>query len=171
MCALSHGLFILSIIVMKLHSSCQIKFAFDISPESVLAWYEYFGWDDEYDMLNAFFKTKKLSTLHFSEVDMGGAKMTVVFETTIDPQFFLQDFIMAEEFLLHLEKNPIYNPCPDVFNNMLDILEEEGIFIKESEPDSSVFRAYNRIKHGFESYKEHLKSIKASETNNVRKDY
>lgn len=144
-------------------SSGQIKFAFDVSPKSVLAWYEYFGWEGEHDMLNAFFKDKKLSTLRFSGVDMAGAKMTVIFETTIEPQFFIQDFIMAEEFLHHLEKNPIYNPCPDVFNNMLDILEEEGIFIKESEPDTAVFKAYNRIKHGFESYKEHLKSIRGNE--------
>lgn len=155
----------------NMFSSCQIKFAFDVSPESALAWYEYFGWEDEFDMLNAFFKDKKLSTLRFSAVDMSGAKMTVIFETTIEPQLFIQDFLMAEESLQYLQKNPIYNPCPNVFNNMLDILEEEGIVIKESEPDSAVFKAYNRIEHGFESYKEHLKSIKVRKTNNVRKDY
>jgi len=138
---------------MKLHEPCQIRFAFDISPKSVLCWYEYFGWDDEYGMLNAFFKTKKLSTLSFFGTDMSGAKMTVIFDTTINPQFFIQDYILAESYLKQLEKKPLYNPCPVVFNNMLEIIEEEGIFIGEDEPDEAVFRAYNRIKHGFETYK------------------
>lgn len=144
---------------MKLHESCQIKFAFDISPKSVLCWYEYFGWDDEYDMLNAFFSSKKLTTLHFSGVDMSGAKLTVIFETTTEPEFFIQDFICAEEYLKQLEKTPLYNPCQNVFNNMLETIEEEGIFISENEPNRTVFRAYNKVKHGFETYKEHIDFI------------
>lgn len=145
---------------MSLHDPCQIKFAFDISNESVLSWYEYFGWEYPIDMLNEFFKTKNLASLKLSGISGAGAKFTVIFETVIDPQYFIQDFLLAQGFLNYIENNPIYNPCPNVFNNMLDILEEENIFIKESEPDSTVFRVYNRIKHGFETYKEHIAAIK-----------
>lgn len=145
---------------MSHYSACQIKFAFDVSSLSPLAWYEYFGWEDEFNMINFFFKQNlKSDTLSFSETDLSGAKMTVIFETVCEPEKFQIDYNLALTLLNKLSKNPPYNDNPVVFNNMLDWLEEENITIFEDEPDLNVFLAYNKVKFGFETYQENIINI------------
>lgn len=145
---------------MSHYSACQIKFAFDVSTESPLSWYEYFGWEDQYDMLKDFLKHNLESeTLSFSGTDWSGAKFTVVFETIIEPELFNTDYQLALNLLEKLSKEPNYNQCPDLFNNMLEHLEEEGVTIYENQPDIDVFYEYNKITQGFKTYQQHLEKI------------
>ncbi len=142
---------------MSHYSSCQIKFAFDVSSLSPLAWYEYFGWSDNFDMIHYFMKKHLTSdTLSFLGIDDSGAKTTVIFETVCDPVNFQQDYNLALTLLNKLSENPSYNDNAVVFNNMLDYLEEENITIFEDEPDLNVFLAYNKLKFGFKTYQEHI---------------
>ena len=142
---------------MSHYSACQIKFAFDISISSPLAWYEYFGWSDNFDMIHYFMKKHLTSdTLSFSGIDDAGAKTTVIFETVCEPEKFQIDYNLALTLLNKLSENPPYNDNSVVFNNMLELLEEENITIFEDEPDLNVFLAYNKLNFGFETYQEHI---------------
>lgn len=148
---------------MSHYSACQIKFAFDVSTESPLNWFEYFGWNDEYDMLEDFLKHKlKSDTLSFYGIDYSGAKCTIVFETIINPEFFHSDYQLALNLLEQFSKEPNYNPCPSLFNSMLEYLEEEGITIYAEEPDIEVFYAYNKLHKGFETYQQNLEHINSN---------
>lgn len=142
---------------MSHYSCCQFKFAFDVSVESPLAWNEYFGWEDAYDMLHFFLKDKLQSdTLSFRGTDSSGAKMTIIFETECEPEQFQNDYNLAVKLLEDLSQNPPYNPDGHIFNNMLEYLEEEGITIFEDEPDLNVFLAYNKANFGFKTYQEYI---------------
>lgn len=145
---------------MSHYSSCQIKFAFDVSVSSPLTWYQYFGWNEDFDMINFFFKQNlKSDTLSFLGLDLSGAKITVIFETVCEPKNFNIDYNLALTLLNEFSKNPPYNYNPVVFNSMLDYLEEENITIFEEEPDLNVFLAYNKINFGFETYQENIINI------------
>lgn len=145
---------------MSAYSPCQIKFAFDVSTNSPLNWHEYFGWEDTYDMLKDFLEQNlKSDTLSFSETDSSGAKLTIVFETSTDPVNFQDDYNLALSLLEKISLEPNYNECPDNFNNMLEALEEMGIVVYEEQPDSDVFKEYNKLVNGFETYTEHVHSI------------
>lgn len=145
---------------MSHYSACQIKFAFDISTESPLEWYEYFGWVDQYAMLKDFLKNNLESdSLSFSEIDTSCAKCTVIFETIIEPELFNTDYQLALTLLEKLSKEPNYNQSPEHFNSMLVFLEEEGVTIYENQPDIDVFYEYNKITQGFKTYQQHLEKI------------
>jgi len=142
------------------YTPCQIKFAFDVDTKSPLAWCEYFGFDDTFDMLEAFCKNHLASdTLRFLGSDGSGAKSTVIFETTCDPSDFNDDYALACNMLNMLSENPIYNDNAQVFNNMLDELEEYEVVVYENEPESKVFAEYNFIKHGYTTHTLAIQSI------------
>lgn len=143
------------------YSPCQIKFAFDVNPESPLAWYEYFGWEDDYDMLNAYCdKHLKSNSLSFNGIDGSGAKLTVIFETYCEPVDFQRVYNEALALLNQFSSFPEYNPDVAVFNFMLETLEEHNVVVYENEPDSKVYFEFNKITHGFGTYQDHQKDIK-----------
>lgn len=146
----------------KSFSPCQIKFGFDIDVRSSIAWPEYFGWDDEFDMIQTYFNKKKLSTLSFLGTDGAGAKLTVIFETVISPEFFIQDYNLAVEYLQHLSDNPIYNRSKQLRENMIEYIQDmDGeLDQKKINSDQYLFSVYNKICHGHADYKEHLATIK-----------
>ena len=145
------------------YSPCQFKFAFDVSNQSPLAWCEYFGWKDEFDMLNAFCKKHlKQEELAFSSVDYSGAKCVVIFEAYCEAGKFKHYYNKALSLLQKLSNAPECNPCPVIFNNMLETLTEHDIVIYENESDMKVFDEYNLITHGHRRYEEHISEVSSA---------
>lgn len=143
------------------YSACQIKFAFDVSFESPLSWCEYFGWDDEYDMLYTYCnKYLDSNSVSFIGTDFGGAKLTILFEAYCEPRDFQECYNKVLELLSRLSESPEYNTSQLTMNNMLDALEEEGIVFDTDEPTTEVFLKYNKLTLGFSTYQENLNNMK-----------
>jgi hypothetical protein len=142
------------------YTPCQIKFAFDVDTKSPLAWCEYFGFEDTFDMLKAFCKQHLVSkTLCFQGTDGSGAKSVVIFETTCDPSDFNTDYALACSILNKISENPIYNDDVSLYNHMIETLDESGVEVCESEPESRVFDEYNFITHGHKNHTLAVQSI------------
>lgn len=146
---------------MRRYEPCQIKFAFDVPVDSPLSWSEYFGYEDEFDMLDCFCKKHLVSnTLSFCKTDSSGAKLTVVFETACMPSEFEKDYRLAVSVLEKLNDFPELNRCQVKLNSMLETLDDNGVTIYEDEPASKVFEEFNLLEYGFSSYLERISNAK-----------
>jgi hypothetical protein len=146
-----------------LYDSCGLKFAFDVGNGHVLNWYEYFGWADDYDMISTYLKENPISDeTSLNCIDCTGAKFTIVFESACDPENYEREYNLAIAALNAINKNPNYNKNTDVFNNMLEHLneDEENPVIFEKDPDSLVWTMFNKSAHGFETHIEHIAANK-----------
>jgi len=148
---------------------CQIKFAFDMSTHHCASWPEYFGFEDEFDMLQAFMKNaiealgKGISdNLAFNGTDGSGSKFTAVFEYYGHPAQFNQHHDIIERLLTEMNSNPPYNENASTQNNMLSHLEEEGITIYEDQPISEMYEAFNLIQFECKTYQDRIAQIAQS---------
>lgn len=144
------------------YSPCQIKFAFDVSEDSPLAWHEYFGFEDTFDMIKHYCKLYLISdTVSFKGTDGSGAKSTIIFETVCEPSDFNADYALVCDILKKISDKPLFNDNKDVFDNMIETLEDDH--------DLSFFEAYNLAEHGFKFYKDALANIKIERKNREEK--
>lgn len=142
------------------YSPCQTKFGFDVSTNSPLQWCEYFGWEDNFDMISAFMsKNLKSDDVSFVELDGSCAKLTIIFEMYAEPKDFVKVYNQVLELLAKFDAEPNYNPDVEQFNIMLENLENEGTPAYEGDSDEVVFAKHNKYAYGFSTYQEHLASI------------
>ncbi len=144
---------------------CGLRLAFDISNEHVLNWSEYFGFEDDYKMVQSFLKNNPISKeTEFDGIDTTGAKFTIVFFSSCDPEDYAKEYKLVTQWLELLNEKPVFNDDVDVFNNMLESLNEDENDIKifENDPDTKVWKMFNKENYGFETHTEHLADIAKS---------
>lgn len=143
-----------------------IVFLFDISPIHCLSWCEYFGYNEQAQMLQDFmtpainlYEGDISKHLTCSLSNNGSDVTTVEFTYTGDIKNTKHVNSVIVRLLDNMQFNPPYNEDAIQQSNMCNRLGKEGADYLGYQPICDLFHAFNLIEYGVETYQERIEQI------------